>query len=222
MTRLEVILAAALAAAAAQAQVTAPAAVRTGPSVTDFSIPADTVPPKPTAPHICPVSQYPGTAVRTGQQGMTDLVFTIGVDGRVHDVTVLASSGHDALDQAAVSCTNDWIYTPAQRGGIAVPVTWTATTYFGLNGRRMLAAHIDAAASQPCRQPPAGAKPQVATVLAVDVGTDGKAIATRLARSSADGAFDSYVGTCVAHWTFVPATIDGAAIESWHAEIVNP
>lgn len=45
---------------------------------------------------------YPSRALREGWSGVTRLHLVIGSDGRVNGCTVVASSGHDALD--AVAC----------------------------------------------------------------------------------------------------------------------
>ncbi|MDR2344248.1 MAG: TonB family protein [Spirochaetaceae bacterium] len=45
---------------------------------------------------------YPATARKAGIQGVVELSFTIHEDGRVGAVTVLKSSGHAMLDEAAV------------------------------------------------------------------------------------------------------------------------
>lgn len=81
----------------------------------DRQILSDFTPPKPTltqpsvaahplgdtAQWITP-GDYPSRALREGWSGVTRLHLLIGSDGHVNGCTVIASSGHDALD--AVAC----------------------------------------------------------------------------------------------------------------------
>jgi protein TonB len=66
----------------------------------------------------CANSYYPPTAVRLNQEGTTTVAIHIGADGSVENVDITNSSGHDALDQAAVRCiTSSWRYKPAMQNG---------------------------------------------------------------------------------------------------------
>lgn len=57
---------------------------------------------------------YPADAVRSRAEGTTAMLWTIGVDGRVHDCRILRSSGHQILDDAACKAlTKRGRYTPA-------------------------------------------------------------------------------------------------------------
>jgi|SRR5579862_4464853 len=77
------------------------------------------------ASHSC-TSQYPAIAQRLNQQGTTTLRFTVNTDGSVSNVDVANSSGHDALDRAAIRCASSWRYKPALVGGQPVSAPWTA------------------------------------------------------------------------------------------------
>jgi periplasmic protein TonB len=56
---------------------------------------------------------YPDAARRAGIQGTTLLRIHIEVDGRVGDVTVARSAGHQALDEAAAEAVRRWRFEPA-------------------------------------------------------------------------------------------------------------
>jgi protein TonB len=56
---------------------------------------------------------YPETARRAGLQGTTLLRIHIEVDGRVSDVTVARSAGHQSLDDAAAEAVRRWRFEPA-------------------------------------------------------------------------------------------------------------
>jgi TonB family protein len=66
---------------------------------------------------------YPPIAMRLGEEGDTELQFTVAANGTVKDVSVANSSGHDMLDQAAVQCAAQWRYKPATRNGVPFDVS---------------------------------------------------------------------------------------------------
>ena len=99
-------------------------------------------PPKPqgiTAPvsiggsHSCE-NEYPPSAQRLNQEGTTTVKFMVNTEGSVSDVQVVNSSGHDALDQAAIRCASAWRYKPALENGEPVPAPWTTNVQWKLNG----------------------------------------------------------------------------------------
>lgn len=68
-----------------------------------------------------PAPTYPAQAVRNGWRGTTLLRVTVGVDGRVTAATVVESSGHAILDDAAVASVQKWRFTPGTRDGVPTP-----------------------------------------------------------------------------------------------------
>ena len=56
---------------------------------------------------------YPESARRAGVQGTTLLRIHIETDGRVSDVSVARSAGHQALDEAAAEAVRRWRFEPA-------------------------------------------------------------------------------------------------------------
>jgi protein TonB len=81
--------------------------------------------------HSCE-SQYPPSAQRLSQQGTTSIKFTVETSGSVSDVHVVGSSGHDALDEAAVRCASAWRYKPALENGQPVSAPWTTNVQWKL------------------------------------------------------------------------------------------
>ena len=78
--------------------------------------------------------KYPEAAKEASAQGRVILQFVVGTDGKVGNVKVLRGA-HEALDAEAlrvVSASPDW--TPGERDGKAVPVTYTFPVVFRLSG----------------------------------------------------------------------------------------
>lgn len=69
-----------------------------------------------------PPFEYPRSAWREGVGGETRLRIHIARDGTVDSAYVLASSGHPALDSAAVAGARQLRYRPARQGGDTVAV----------------------------------------------------------------------------------------------------
>jgi protein TonB len=67
-----------------------------------------------------PKPQYPKLSERRNEQGTVLLHVLVGVDGRVRDVSVKATSGYERLDRAARETVLDWTFVPGKRNGVAV------------------------------------------------------------------------------------------------------
>jgi protein TonB len=83
-------------------------------------------------PHQCN-SYYPAISQRLNEEGVVTLSFHITTDGGVTGVSVAQSSGHDRLDQAAVTCVQTWHYKPAVQNGQPVEVPWQSQVKFALH-----------------------------------------------------------------------------------------
>jgi len=98
--------------------------VNVTPQVVDVSpLPAQPVQLVGELSVVCPKRSqpdYPATAKRMNQQGKVMLRVELGEDGRVIDVEVKRSSGHQLLDDAALSNVKTWQCTPSVRNGVAV------------------------------------------------------------------------------------------------------
>ncbi|MGE5236115.1 MAG: energy transducer TonB [Acidobacteriota bacterium] len=91
---------------------------------------ADLVPPR-LLEKVAPT--YPEAARKARLQGMVVLRGTIGVDGRVGDVTVVESAGPE-LDDAAIKAFAQWRFEPGRnQKGTAVPFDYTVTLNFKLH-----------------------------------------------------------------------------------------
>lgn len=64
----------------------------------------------------CPKPTYPRAAQRRHLQGTVQLKLELSADGHVIHVTVLQSSGHAILDEAAVADVQEWRFAPGQPG----------------------------------------------------------------------------------------------------------
>ena len=77
--------------------------------------------------------RYPSSSRRAGHEGTTVITFVVGVRGTVTSARITKSSGHAALDQAAISAVRTWRFTPARNGlGQAIPYTYKQSIPFRL------------------------------------------------------------------------------------------
>ncbi len=66
---------------------------------------------------------YPEIARRSGWEGAVELTLSVDTQGRVARVRVQRSSGHEALDAAAVAAARSYEFSPALAEGR--PIAWT-------------------------------------------------------------------------------------------------
>jgi protein TonB len=67
-----------------------------------------------------PEPKYPRLSEWRREQGMAVIHILVGVDGRVREASVKASSGYERLDRAAREKVLEWTFLPRKRNGIAV------------------------------------------------------------------------------------------------------
>jgi len=82
-----------------------------GPTTTVDLQPTYTYNPKP---------RYPRAARRRGQEGTVLLLVEVLASGRVGEVVIEKSSGHELLDNAAAGAVRGWRFEPAKKGGVPV------------------------------------------------------------------------------------------------------
>lgn len=82
---------------------------------------------------INPLPKYPLLAREKGYEGVVYLRVLVRVDGRVGQLAVDRSSGHEILDQAAVDSVKEWAFFPAKKGGKAVESWVLLPVKFALN-----------------------------------------------------------------------------------------
>jgi protein TonB len=94
------------------------------------------VPPRPASGASNPPPEYPPASRLRGEQGRVTLLVQVDPLGEVRDLSVLGSSGHAALDGAALRAVRRWRFEPARQGGTPIYATVTVGITFQLEGAR--------------------------------------------------------------------------------------
>lgn len=76
---------------------------------------------------------YPEAYRQKGLEARVTVEMTIGVDGRTRDIKLVAASKHDAFNDAARQAAARERFTPARRGGTAIPFVLRFTYHFRLS-----------------------------------------------------------------------------------------
>lgn len=71
-----------------------------------------------------PKPDYPYEALQKGKTGAGVAVVAIDPSGRVTDVIMARSTGHEVLDRSAVSAFRDWRFKPGTPDRIKIPITF--------------------------------------------------------------------------------------------------
>jgi len=79
---------------------------------------------------------YPAESRRRGEEGTVRLSLRIGPDGRVQMAEVAQTSGHPALDRAAVEAVRRWRFRPATQAGLPVAASMQTAVHFRLTEER--------------------------------------------------------------------------------------
>lgn len=82
---------------------------------------------------INPLPKYPPLAREKGYEGTVYLRALVRVDGRVGQLTIDRTSGHEILDRAAVDSVKGWAFFPAKKGGKLVESWVLLPVKFALN-----------------------------------------------------------------------------------------
>lgn len=80
-----------------------------------------------------PKPDYPTMARSRGWQGKVLLRVSVSAEGLSESVAVHQSSGHDILDESAVTAVEKWQFVPAKRGSTAVASSVIVPIIFTLN-----------------------------------------------------------------------------------------
>ncbi|MBN1382783.1 MAG: energy transducer TonB [Deltaproteobacteria bacterium] len=75
---------------------------------------------------------YPNISRRRGEEGKVTIQVEIGADGRPGKITIVRSSGHSRLDQAALQACKRAVFVPAIKGGKTVASTRSVLIRFKL------------------------------------------------------------------------------------------
>lgn len=89
-------------------------------------------PPTLSKPENC-ADDYPFFARIFGEEGTTELAFTVLADGTVSGIKIAKSSGYDRLDDAAVDCVSRWHYRPAIKDNALVDAPMTVKVVWNLD-----------------------------------------------------------------------------------------
>lgn len=79
-----------------------------------------------------PPPPYPRLARKLGHEGVVQLEALISVAGRVDDLRIAASSGHESLDAAALEAVRSWRFSAGQRNGQPVAMRVRVPVRFSL------------------------------------------------------------------------------------------
>ena len=127
--------------AAATTPASAPAAAGTGSAVGGGAATAAPAAPAPVTPPVFsadylqnPAPAYPSLARRQGQQGRVVLRVLVNATGAAEQLEVRTSSGHAALDGAALEAVRRWRFVPARQGAEPVPAWVLIPLNFFLQG----------------------------------------------------------------------------------------
>jgi protein TonB len=83
-----------------------------------------------------PAPPYPSEARRRGWEGTVLLMVEIRENGKPERVTIKESSGHSALDNAALGAVGRWTFVPAQQNGKPVRSVAEVPIIFSLQGHQ--------------------------------------------------------------------------------------
>ena len=83
-----------------------------------------------------PRPAYPLLAIRQGAQGQVLLLVEVLTDGRAGRIDLEKSSGHAALDAAAINAVRAWRFTPARKDGLLAKQTVSIPIQFNLKDER--------------------------------------------------------------------------------------
>ena len=185
--------------------------------------------------------EYPALLREAGIGGTAKVWFFIDTEGTVRNTLVNSSSGHQALDDAALRVADVFRFTAALNGEEPVPV-WVALdiTFTARSGNPTARPgapprDIDASTDTPFDQPPALVDAGGATriiseeyppllrdagiggtvALLVHVALDGRVTAARVNVSSGHPALDAAAERVATRLDFEPAVRDGEAVPVW-------
>jgi protein TonB len=79
-----------------------------------------------------PSPPYPRLARKLGHEGVVQLEVLVSVTGRVDDLRIAASSGHESLDAAALEAVRSWRFSAGQRNGQSVAMRVRVPVRFSL------------------------------------------------------------------------------------------
>ncbi|MGG5811102.1 energy transducer TonB [Falsiroseomonas sp. CW058] len=91
---------------------------------------------RPLGGAVNPAPEYPHASRLRGEQGRVTLLVRVDGEGRVAEVSLLATSGFAALDRSAEAAVRRWRFEPAMQDGRPVPAVVSVPVIFTLEGTR--------------------------------------------------------------------------------------
>ncbi|MGD2153511.1 MAG: TonB family protein [Gemmatimonadales bacterium] len=162
---------------------------------------------------------YPENLRNTQVGGTVRVWALVGTDGRVTDAEIRESSGHQALDLAALSTVREIEFIPAHRDGVPVaawvdfPITFEAPHTVGPQLREPWRMWDIILSHYPRHLQEAGIGGTVHVSVLID--TSGRVQNARIVRSSGRGALDAAALRAVREFLFTPAYRNGAPVPMW-------
>ncbi len=161
----------------------------------------------PHLPFPMPVADYPQEALVANQEGAVTLRATIGLDAKMTNVSVVETSGHPILDDAAVLVLRNAQLsqppmTPDGQPTSIVPIIEAPDSRNAVSARDYPPISI--------RQMETGR-----TGVYILVATDGSVRDVHLASSSGYERLDEATLRVTRRFTYAPGTIDGVLTEMW-------
>jgi len=169
--------------------------------------------------------EYPAAAVSVRAEGRTLVVFLPMPDGTLLSVTILKSSGNTDLDNAAVTCVENWRFDPkssADRSWVDVRGAYISWTMPDDSTGKPLGKRSGVPHSCAFAYPKEARKDRLAGTTKVRfVITDrGRVTDPQIVESSGSVLLDNAALRCVGYWRYVPAVKDGQNVEaSWTVSI---
>ncbi len=164
-------------------------------------------------------SNYPENLKDTMVGGTVRVWALVGSDGRVLIAQLVESSGHQALDLAALSAVRQIEFIPGRRDGVAVPawmdyaMTFEAPHTVGPELRDPWGVSEIIGRHYPSHLRDAGIGGTVHVSVLID--TSGRVQNARVVRSSGRGALDSAALRAVREFLFTPAYRGGVPVPMW-------
>jgi TonB family protein len=168
-----------------------PAAALAGAPAAERPVPAGT-------PHVC-MNDYPESAVWDGAEGVAQVAFRIDTDGKVKNVTLVKSTGHEDLDAATLGCVGRWSYKPAMRDGAPVEVPWQVMVQWKMHGSE---ADLHQCARYHAVTPQLLAGIGGLTKISFRIMPDGTTKDAEIVRSSGNGDLDRAAQRCIGEKRF--------------------
>lgn len=159
---------------------------------------------------------YPEMSRKLYEEGVVTLKFTVGTDGKPHDIRVQHSSGYPRLDAAAMDEVGaNWLYHPAMRNGEAIPVKLEANVRYSLRDDPVSGEHA-VFRMTPEQFPPGTWNKGESGVTTFGVGlkADGSVINVETVHASGYGDLDAAALQMLDTMKFGAATLNGRPMAS--------